>query len=102
MCIASLKVGPATTSDQQAIAGKCHRLVIEHECHTAMGMTRRSPNIEGPTTERDLVAMGNTHVRTFGPASCRNNNPAARALFQQPCARHVIGMDMSFECISKI
>ena len=100
--LTALEIRSTRASDQQAVAGKRHGLVVEYECDASIGMTRRGAYGQVPCAELDLVAVAQIAVRAFGAARGRDRNPATCTAVQHPCTGHVIGVDVSVDGVKQM
>jgi len=80
--IALLEIGPPTTTDQQAIAGERHALIVQHICDAAACMPRRRSDLQVSPTEGDPLAVLEIAVRTLGTGGGAKRDPAAQALLE--------------------
>ncbi len=95
--VALLEIGPPAATNEQAITGKGHALVVEHESGAAIGMAGRGNRRDMAIAESQRLAVREVYIRTLRPGALRQGDPAAEPLLQQPGPGHVVSMDMGFE-----
>src|SRR5260370_9234764 len=96
-----LEIRPAGAPDQQAIAGKRHGLIVEHEADAAIRMTRCRAHRQMSSAEPAPVAMAQVAVRAFSAARSRYRHLTAPARLEHPRAAHVLGVYVGIGCIKR-
>ena len=95
--VALLEIGAAAAADQQAVARECQALVVEDVSDAPLRMAGGRAHFEVAVAEAHAVAVLEVAVGALRAARFRESDAAADALAQEPCARHMVRMDVGLE-----
>ena len=98
---AALKVGTATTLNQQRIPCQDKGIVIGHVRHTTLGMSRRGTDLQIARTKDNAITRFNVNIG-LGLGGLGNHRlKAINLLFQQVCASNMVRMCVCVDCYLK-
>ncbi len=95
--VAFLEVGAAAAADEERVAGKGHRAVVEHVAHAAAGVAWSRARLEAPSAEADFLSWLEVSVGAVRTARARYCDAAAEPLLEHPGAGDVVGVQMRLQ-----